>query len=131
MSTFTLKLFGVIYPTSSAFLVRLSNDDTVSDLKEAIKLKTPHRLNGTNTHELMLYKVSILGKNVAQTLSTLLFDGSDDHVEELDAMELLVNVFPNGVEKGHLHIIVTRSGKCCIPSDPCDFTYGPTKQLMT
>ena len=117
MSTFSLKLFCVVHPASSAFSVKLGNDDTVDDLKTAIKLKNTC-LNDVNAHKLTLYKVSILGKNVAQTLSTLLFDGSNNRIEELDAMELLVDVFPNGVEKGHLHIVATRPGMCCIPSDP-------------
>ena len=130
MSTFSLKLFCVVHPANSAFSVELGNDDTVDDLKTAIKLKNTC-LDDINGHELTLYKVSILEKYVAQTLSTLLFDGSDDRVEELDAMEVLVDVFPNDVEKGHLHIVATRPGPCCLPSDPCDFTYGLTKRPMT
>ena len=127
----SLKLFCVVHPSSRPFPVELGNDRTVGDLKKAIKFENPHRLDDIDAAELTLYKVSILAKNVAQTLRALRFDGSDDRVEELDAMDLSVDVFPNGAEKGHLHIVATRPGTCCIPSDPCDFTYGLTKRPMT
>ena len=38
--------------------------------------------------------------------SALWFDGSDDRVEELDFMDELVEVFLNGIEEEHLHIVV-------------------------
>ena len=109
----SLKLFCVVHPSSSPFPVELGNDRTVGDLKTAIKLKNTC-LNDIDAHELTLYKVSIPDDDdLAQTLSNLLLDGTGDGVEALPRVTmLLVDVFPNGVEKGHLHIVATRPGTC-------------------
>ena len=112
----SLKLFCVVHPSSSPFSVKLGNDDTVDDLKTAIKLKNPHRIDDIDAAELTLYKVSIPDDDdLAQTLSNLLLDRTGDGIEALPRVTmLLVDVFPNGVEKGHLHIVATRPGPCYI-----------------
>ena len=51
-----LMLFCVVHPVSSPFSVRLSNDDTVDNLKKAIKLENTC-LNDIDAHEFTLYKV--------------------------------------------------------------------------
>ena len=89
------------------FLIEIAKSKTVSALRDAIKDKIPYRLNGIDAIELILYKVSIFDDdNLAQTLKTLRFDGSDDRIEKLRAISPLSEVFPDGVERNHLHIVV-------------------------
>ena len=89
------------------FLIKIAKSKTVSALRDAIKDKIPHRLNGIDAIELTLYKVTIFDDdNLAQTLKTLRFDGSDDRIEKLRDISPLSEVFPDGVERNHLHIVV-------------------------
>ena len=71
-----------------------------------------------------LGSLSIPRKSIAQTLSTLPFDGRDDRVEELDFMDWLVEVFPSGIEKECLNIVSMKPGTCCTLFDCCDLSYS-------
>lgn len=97
-----LELACIIYPCDKpsklGFSITLGNDKSVDHLKDAIKCKNANSLKDIDAKELTLYKVSIPRKSIAHTLSTLQFDGSDDRVEELDFLDSLFEVFPNGVE---------------------------------
>lgn len=109
-----LELVCIIYPCDKpsklGFSITLGNDKSVDHLKDAIKCKNANSLKDIDAKELTLYKVSIPRKSIAHTLSTLQFDGSDDRVEELDFLDSLFEVFPNGVEKKHFHIVAIKTG---------------------
>ena len=125
MSTaMVLQLFCIIYPREKpskyAFSVKLGNDKTIDHLKDAIKHENANYLKDIDANELTLYKLSIPGKDMSQALSTLRFDESDDRVEELDPMDSLDEVFPNGVEEEHLHIVAVKPSTWCTRSDCCD-----------
>ena len=111
-----LELFCIIYPCEKpsklTFLITLENDKFVDHLKDAIKYKNANALKDIDANELTIYKVSIPRRSIVQTLDTLQFDESDDRVEELDPMDSLLEVFPNGVEKRHLHIVAKKPGAC-------------------
>lgn len=94
---------------------------TSSQSHGAIKQESANDLRNIG---LTLYKVSIPRKSIAQTLNTLRFDGRDNRVEELDFMDWLVEVFPSGIEKEHLHVFSMKPGTCCTPFDCCDLSYS-------
>ena len=109
-----LELICIIYPCDKpsklGFSITLGNDKSVDHLRRAIKHENPNALKDIDARELTLYKVSIPRKSITHTLSTLQFDGSDDRVEELDFLDSLFEVFPNGVEKKHFHIVAIKTG---------------------
>ena len=122
MSNASLKLFCLIYPnpnhTRQPFPVTINTDETVDDLKKAIKLENAPRLDDIAAHELTLYKVSIPDDdNLLQTLSDMMLNVGDGCVTKLRATTRLSKVFPDGVEDEHVHILAQKPGTCHTPSD--------------
>lgn len=118
----SLKLFCVVcpdvQPSKRIFQISIDKTEIVADLKDAIKLKSAPRLDHIDAVELELYKVSIPDNNdLGQALDSLLFDGSENYVTELQPMTELSTLFPDGAKKEHLEIVVQKPGTCYTPSD--------------
>ena len=115
-----LNLFCVVFPCKPSehlFPVSIDANETVGSLKEAIKLKKEHRLADVDADELTVYKVLIPDDDgLALTLDNLRLD---DHAAatKLRSTQKLSVVFSNGVEDGHLHILVQLPGACYVASD--------------
>ncbi|KAH7883441.1 hypothetical protein F5I97DRAFT_1815674 [Phlebopus sp. FC_14] len=87
---------------STVFSVEIAPTKTVSILKRAIKDENLTRLRDIDANGLALYKVSILEKDLEETVKGLAFD----HGEPLLATATLSEVFPDAPRGGHVHIIV-------------------------
>lgn len=116
-----LESFCIIYPCGNI-------SKHLSQSHDAIKQENANDLRNIG---LTLYKASISRKSIAQTLSTLRFDERGDHVEELNFMDWLVEVFPSGIEKEHLYIVSMKPGTCCTPFDCCDLSHSSITTGLT
>jgi hypothetical protein len=85
------------------FPVKIDQTETVGSLKEAIKDKKRHAFQNVDTDKLDLWKVSIpLDDNLHESLHNLeLAEG-----ESLSGWEELLEVFPRGAPRRHIHIIL-------------------------
>jgi hypothetical protein len=120
MSAITLKLFCIIYPSVNSvknpFSVLLANNETVIDLKNAIKLKASPSLNNYTASELTLYNVSIPdddSSSLAEKLAILqLEEGSKLNHATWDLSKFIKE---EPLEE-HIHIVVQvpSAGKLCI-----------------
>ena len=86
MSGVKLKLMCLVWPDDKPdehiVQVNIDNDDTVASLKDIIKDKHANAFAHFDAHDLVLWKCSSLpdDDNLEQTLKTLQFDGSDNHL---------------------------------------------------
>ena len=113
----SLNLFCAVFPSEHLFSVSIDANKTVDALKKAIKLEKKPRLNDIAADELTVYKVLIPDDDgLAPALDNLRLD---DHAAaiKLRATQKLSIIFSNGVEDGHLHILVQLPGACYIASD--------------
>ena len=116
----SLNLFCVVFPCNPPehlFPVSIDANETVGTLKKAIKLENEHRFSNIDAYELTVYKVLIPDDDgLALTLDNLRLD---DHAAatKLRSTQKLSVVFSNGVEDGHLHILVQLPGACYVASD--------------
>ena len=104
-----LKIFCLLFPdrdpSQHLFSVSIHDDQTVDDLKDAIKRKNANDLNDIDAYELTLYQVLIRDDgNLVSQLSGKKFDSG----KALRPTSTLEDVFPNGALKGHLHIVALK-----------------------
>ncbi|KAF8949668.1 hypothetical protein BGZ46_005002, partial [Entomortierella lignicola] len=59
MTSEKVKLFCILDGDSTAFPVKIACDDTVGELKKAIKEEKPNDLQGLDADKLILFHVSI------------------------------------------------------------------------
>jgi Crinkler effector protein N-terminal domain len=88
------------------FPVKISSNEVVGHLKDAIKVNKHPSLNDIDASTLILYKVSIeCTPQLAERVAALELN------EELLPLDELSEVFANGLLRKHLHVVVkTPSG---------------------
>lgn len=110
-----LKLFCILFPDEDPklkklFSVSINDDQTVDDLKDAIKHKKANQLKEIDADQLTLYKVLIENGQLKQVLQDIVLE-SDEAPELEDPSLTLLEVFqPADVKPKHLHIIVKLPG---------------------
>ena len=83
------------------FVVEISRNEVVYDLKEAIKVKTHPLLNDIVTSTLILYKISIeYTPQLAEHVAALELN------EKLLPLDKLSKAFANGLLPEHVHVVV-------------------------
>jgi Crinkler effector protein N-terminal domain len=100
-----LKLFCWIFGDQQPFSVKISPDETVDDLKEAIVTKNPNRLQGIDAVSLRLWKKEI--KNTKEEKDGLQPSDLDDG-DELDTTYKVGRYFGYGYTPPEMkiHIII-------------------------
>jgi Crinkler effector protein N-terminal domain len=114
MSGAKLKLMCLVLPDDKpyehAVQVDIDDDDTVANLKKLIKDEHASLLDEVDSCDLVLWKCSgLLGDddNLEQTLKTIRFDGSDDRVVRLKALQRISQLFGDeDLSKEPIHILV-------------------------
>ncbi|KAH9957260.1 hypothetical protein BGW80DRAFT_1382899 [Lactifluus volemus] len=118
MSGTKLKLMCLVLPDDKlyehAFQVDINDDDTVADLKKLIKDEHAKEhaslLDEVDSRDLVLWKCSsLLGDddNLEQTLKTIRFNGSDDRIVRLKALQRISQLFGDeDLSKEPIHILV-------------------------
>jgi len=87
--------------SENAFSVKISGDEPISELKDAIKAKKQNDFAGIDADRFKLWKVSIPGDQDNQ-LRNLIFQDSD----ELLAIRKLSKYFPDSPPKECIHVLV-------------------------
>ena len=90
-----------------AFSVKLSRDEPISELKDAIKAKNPQTFANVDTKDIKLWKVSIPGDQDDQLRNLILQDS-----DELLAIRKISKYFSDSPLEEHIHIIVKLLRKC-------------------
>jgi hypothetical protein len=88
--------------TSNAFSVKISRDEPVSELKEAIKTKTPQTFANVDAKDIKLWKVEIGGDHLDDQLKNLKLNGND----ELSAINEIGDYWTEKPPKKSVHVIV-------------------------
>ncbi|GES87679.1 kinase-like domain-containing protein [Rhizophagus clarus] len=98
-----ITLFCLIKGNTSekAFSVKISRDEPISELKDAIKAKNPQTFANVDTKDIKLWKVSIPGDQDDQLRNLILQDS-----DELLAIRKISKYFPDSPLEEHIHIIV-------------------------
>ena len=96
-----IKLFCWIFGDRKSFPVKISPDETVGDLKEAIVAKNPNRLQGIDAVSLRLWKKEISDE---EKDGLQLSDLNDN--DELDATFQVDDYFECTPPKRKIHIVV-------------------------
>ena len=104
-SIFTLLCYVRDDEFSRVFEVKIGQEESVPALKEAIKEKKSQAFRDVDVDSLVLWKVSVpfnrsLKGNVEQ-LNLI-------HDESLQPPDVLLDVFPSGLEKRTVHVVVER-----------------------
>ena len=87
---------------SNVFIVKIDEDETVADLREAIKEELG---SDVPAKSLSLWKVSVqYNKNLQKDVEALGLVNGDS----LQPLGILSDIFSSGLEKNHVHIIVNR-----------------------
>jgi Crinkler effector protein N-terminal domain len=95
--------------SSHIFLIRIPANQTVYDVKKAIREEKKPTFREVNADDLQLFKVSI---PVDHELDEILADFQPQHddpnnnVQKLSAVDELIECFPSRPVRKHLHIIV-------------------------
>jgi hypothetical protein len=105
-----IKLFCILDGDSSPFSIKIEVNDTVDDLKDAIKEKNPNVFSSTDARELILFHVSIpSAPKILITLSNLTVEERKKKHEELeDPTSEISEVFGTTPAKKTIHVIVQR-----------------------
>ena len=103
------KIFCLLYPdpdpSQHLFSVLLQNDDTVDDLKDAIKLKKANILRDIDADEFTLHQVLIHDDgNLTSELSGEKFESG----KVLQPTKKLSSAFLNGAVEDHLNIVALK-----------------------
>lgn len=114
MSGVKLKLMCLVWPIDKPdehiIQVNINDDDTVASLKDKIRGAHANDFAHFDAHNLVLWKCSGLpdDDNLEQTLKTLQFDGSDNHLVRLaSARRRIFQVFEDiNLSKEPIHILV-------------------------
>jgi hypothetical protein len=96
-----IKLFCWIFGDRELFAVKISPDETVFDLKEAIVTKKPNRLQGIDADSLRLWKKEVTEEEKDGLQLSDLNDG-----DELRATLDIGDYFEEAPPKRKIHIIV-------------------------
>jgi len=122
MSVENLRLTCLVWPDDKPddhlVEVELDNNRTVMYLKKLIKDEHAHSLADVDSRDLVLWKCSGLpdDDNLEQTLKTLQFDGSDDHLVRLASARRQISQYfgDEDLSKEPIHILVKVSalGEC-------------------
>jgi hypothetical protein len=95
-------------PNEHIVVVKIDNDDTVSELKDMIKLKYAPRLDKVTASDLVLWKCSISNDDhLKETLTAIRFDVGDPSVQRLvPVTSLLLEHFAADLSPRTIHILV-------------------------
>ena len=93
--------------SENAFSVKISRDEPISELKDAIKAKKQNDFAGIDADRLKLWKVTIPGDQDDQ-LRNLILQNSD----ELLAINDIGDYWSTSPSKKHIHVIVKLPRKC-------------------
>src|SRR5436853_7630883 len=96
---------------TNAFSVKISRDEPISELKDAIKAKKAPEFDNFPADKLKLWKVTIPGDQDDQLRNLILQDG-----DELLAIRKISKYFPDLPPEEHIHVIVTLPRKCLVQS---------------
>ncbi|CAB4427751.1 unnamed protein product [Rhizophagus irregularis] len=129
----SITLFCLVKGNTSenAFSVKISRDEPISELKDAIKAKKQNDFAGIDADRLKLWKVTIPGDQDDQLRNLILQDS-----DELLAIRKISKYFPDSPPEEHIHVIVKlpllslEEALSCIPPP---ITYSPdcTKSKTT
>ena len=86
---------------ANAFSVKISRDESISELKDAIKAKKQNDFAGVDADRLKLWKVSIPGDHDDQLRNLILQDS-----DELLAINDIGDYWPTSPPKKHIHVLV-------------------------
>ena len=92
---------------TNAFSVKISRDEPISELKDAIKAKKAPEFDNFPADKLKLWKVTIPGDQDDQLRNLILQDG-----DELLAIRKISKYFPDSPPEEHIHVIVKLPRKC-------------------
>ena len=102
-----LKLFCYVRGDnySNTFIVNINEDETVADLRKAIKEKKRPQFDDVPADSLSLWKASVLiDRDLKESVEALnLVEG-----DSLCVYETLSDIFSSGLEKRCVHIIINR-----------------------
>jgi len=90
---------------TKAFTVKISKTDNVSTLKKMIKAENAHDLAHVDAKDLILYKVSLSNTDSKATPAVTRI--------HLQALEEIQEVFPEPLQKSHVHIIFEHGPGTC------------------
>jgi len=94
-------------PDEHLFVVKMNDDDTVSQLKKLIKDDYPHRLRNVDAPDLVLWKCSIPDDNDLQkTLETIRFEVPDARLCHLRPSSKISEYFATTLPGKTIHILV-------------------------
>ncbi|KAF9081985.1 hypothetical protein BGX27_004680, partial [Mortierella sp. AM989] len=103
MTTQKIKLFCILDGDSSAFPVKLDSDDTIGELKKAIKEEKKPRLDDIDADKLLLYQIAIPDEGTQVNLNNV-----DSPKPLLKATTEIAEVFGTAPPKKTIHVIVQR-----------------------
>ena len=112
-----IKLFCWIVGDEKPFSVKISPDDTVDDLKEAIVTKKPNRLQGIDADSLRLWKKEISNEEKDLQLSDL---NDNDELNEMHKVGYYFGYTPPEMK---IHIVVTLPVRYPLPRIFTVFTF--------
>ena len=100
----SITLFCLIKGNISekAFSVKISRDEPISELKDAIKAKNSQTFSNVDAKDIKLWKVPISDDHV-DPLSNLSLEDSD----ELLAIKKISKYFPDSPPEEHIHVLVS------------------------
>ena len=93
--------------SEKAFSVKISRDEPISELKDAIKTKKQNDFAGIDADRLKLWKVTIPGDQDDQLRNLILQDS-----DELSAINDIGDYWTTSPPKKHIHVIVKLPRKC-------------------
>ena len=102
-----LKLFCYVLGEgcNNTFVVNIKEDETVADLKKAIKEKKSPKFNDILADSLTLWKASVpYSLNLKKEVEALNLVDDDS----LQRLRILSDIFSSGLDRSHVHIIVDR-----------------------
>ncbi|KAF9991786.1 hypothetical protein BGZ79_003981, partial [Entomortierella chlamydospora] len=109
MTSEKVKLFCILDGDSTAFPVKVAADETVGELKKAIKGEKPNDLQDVDADKLVLFRVSVASSPKKQiTLSKLIEEKECTPKELEDPTSEISEVFSTAPAKKTVHVIVQR-----------------------
>jgi hypothetical protein len=101
------KVFCLVHgedPTQNVFPVEVIKNATISELKKLIRAEKSPEFDDIAADKLTLWKVNISEDQLCD------LDDADPETlgKKLSPLSKIAKVFPDGVEGGHIHIIVVR-----------------------
>ncbi|KAG0012920.1 hypothetical protein BGZ80_011418 [Entomortierella chlamydospora] len=109
MTSEKVKLFCILDGDSTAFPVKVATDETVGELKTAIKSENKNLFDDVDSRELTLWSVSIASSPKRQIILDNLLKEKDNTPKELeDPTSEISEVFGTAPAKKTIHVIVRR-----------------------